>query len=138
MTENFIIVGGAIFALMGGGHALLSLADVFRPTQFTPIDDSVRLVMKSAGVRFTMGRANMWDAWLGFNISHGLGVFLFGAAVVWLGLHWRQVELARSTLILLLVIGIIYIFLSVRFWFFAPAVGSAVATACFVAALICS
>lgn len=119
---------------MGGGHALLSVVDVFRPTQFAPTDDSVRLAMKSTGVRLTKGRANMWDAWLGFNISHGFGVFLFGAAVAWLGLNLDSVEVARSVLLIPVVIGLVYFVLSVRFWFYAPAVGSAVATACFVAA----
>ena len=127
-------MGGAIFALMGAGHALLSVLDVLRPTQFTPTDDSVRLAMQATDVRFTRGRANMWNAWLGFNISHGLGAFLFGAAVGWLGLSWGQVEVARLALLLPVAIGLVYFVLSVRFWFYAPAVGSAVATACFLAA----
>jgi hypothetical protein len=134
MVSQLLIIGGAIFAFMGGGHALLSVVDVFRPTQFAPTDDSVRLAMKSTGVRLTRGRANMWDAWLGFNISHGVGVFLFGAAVGWLGLNMDHVEVARSALVIPVVIGLVYFVLSVRFWFYAPAVGSAVATACFVAA----
>ena len=135
MVSELVIIGGSIFALMGGGHALLTLLDVFRPTHFTPEDDSVRLAMRSTGVRFTRSRANMWDAWLGFNISHGLGVFLFGAAVVWIGLNPAAVEAARSVLFIPVVIGLIYFALSIRFWFYAPAVGSAFATACFLAAL---
>lgn len=134
MANHLLVIGGAIFALIGGGHALLSIADVFRPRQLSPMDDSVRLAMKSTGVRLTRGGANMWDAWLGFNISHGMGVFLFGAAVCWVGLTWNTVELARSILMLPVIIGLIYFVLSVRFWFYAPAVGSAIASACFVAA----
>lgn len=134
MVTVLVIIGGCSFALMGGGHALLSVIDVFRPTQFAPMDDSVRLAMKSTGVRFSGGRANMWEAWLGFNISHGLGMFLFGAAAAWLGLNLEHVEVARAALAIPVVIGLIYFLLSVRFWFYAPAVGSAVATACFVLA----
>jgi hypothetical protein len=127
-------MGGSIFAFMGGVHALLTVIDVFRPTHFAPMDDSVRLAMKSTGVRFTRGRAKMWDAWLGFNISHGVGLFLFGAAAAWFGLNIERVEVASSVLAIPVVIGLIYFVLSVRFWFYAPAAGSAVATACFVAA----
>jgi hypothetical protein len=134
MAGQLLLIGGSIFAFMGGGHALLSVADVFRPTQFTPMDDAVRLAMKSTGVRLSRGRANLWDAWLGFNISHGIGVFLFGAAAVWLGLNLERGDVARWMLVVLSSIGLIYFLLSVRFWFFAPAIGSAVATACFVAA----
>jgi hypothetical protein len=134
MVTVLVIIGGSIFAFMGGYHGLLSVVDVFRPTQFAPMDDSVRLAMTSTGVRFSGGRANMWDAWLGFNISHGLGMFLFGAAAVWLGWNLENVAVARSVLAIAVGIGLIYFILSVRFWFYAPAVGSAVATACFVAA----
>src|SRR5262245_57650141 len=134
MVSALLIIGGSIFAFMGGGHAALALVDVIRPTWFAPSDDAVRLAMKSTGVRLTGGRANMWDAWLGFNLSHGLGVFLFGAATGWLGLNIEHVAVARWVLALVVVIGLIYFLLSVRFWFFAPAVGSAIATTCFVAA----
>ena len=134
MVSQLLIIGGSIFAFMGGWHALLTVIDVLRPTRFAPMDDSVRLAMKSTGVRFSRGRANMWDAWLGFNISHGLGMFLFGAAAAWLGLNIEHVDVARSVLAIPVVIGLIYFLLSVRFWFYAPAVGSAVATACFMAA----
>jgi hypothetical protein len=134
MGSQLLIIGGSIFAFMGGVHGLLSVVDVFRPTQFAPIDDLARLAMKSTGVRFSGGRANMWEAWLGFNISHGLGMLLFGAAGVWLGLNLEHVEVERAVLAIPVGIGLIYFLLSVRFWFYAPAVGSAVATACFVAA----
>jgi hypothetical protein len=134
MASRFLIIGGAIFIVMGGMHGLLSIMDVFRPTQFAPEDDAVRLAMQSTGVRFSRGRANMWEAWRGFNISHSLGMALFGAAAVWLGLNIGHVELARGGLTTAVVIGLIYFFLSVRCWFWAPAVASAVATACFAAA----
>jgi hypothetical protein len=134
MASQFLIIGGSIFVLMGGMHGLLSVVDVFRPTQFAPIDDSVRLAMNSTGVRFARGRANMWEAWLGFNISHSLGMLLFGAAAVWLGLNMDHAEVARWGLAIPVSIGLIYFALSVRFWFYVPAVGFAVATGCFVAA----
>jgi hypothetical protein len=134
MVSLLLIIGGFIFTIMGVWHASLSVIDVFRPTQFAPMDDSVRLAMKSTGVRFSGGRANVWDAWLGFNISHGFGMILFGTAAIWLGLNLEHVEVARAVLAISVVIGLIYFLLSVRFWFYAPAVGSAVATVCFMAA----
>lgn len=134
MVSQLVIIGGSIFALMGVVHGLLAVVDVFRPTRFAPADDAVRLAMKSTGVRFSRGRANVWDAWLGFNISHGLGLLLFGAGAAWLGWSIEDVAITRSALTLLVGIGLIYFLLSVRFWFWAPAVGTAVATACFVAA----
>ena len=134
MTGQLLIAGGFVFVVMGGVHVLLSVVDVARPTQFTPTDDAVRLAMRSTTVRFSRARANLWEAWLGFNISHGLGMLLFGAAAAWLGFHADQIAPSRSVLAVPVAIGLVYFLLSVRFWFYAPAAGSGVATACFVAA----
>jgi hypothetical protein len=135
MISELIMIGGGIFAFMGLAHGLGTLLDVFRPTLFTPMDDSVRVGMRSTGVKFTGGRADMWNAWLGFNLSHSLGVLIFGAAAVWLGLNMDQVKVTSSMLVAPIVIGLIYLILSIRFWFFAPTIGSAVATGFFVVAL---
>ena len=135
MVEHLLVIGGSIVALMGAGHAVVTVIDVARPTQFTPIDDSVRESMKSTGLRFARGRTNMWDAWLGFNISHGLGVFIFGAVVIVLGSNClAPIELSKTVLLAPVVIGLIYFCLAVRFWFYLPAIGIAIATSCFMLA----
>ena len=134
MASLTLVIGGLIFVTMGIVHGLLAVVDVLRPTQFAPTDDSVRLAMRSTNVRFLRARANMWDAWLGFNISHGLGMFLFGSAAAWLGLNLEHVTVSSMALTIPVIIGLLYFLLSVRFWFYAPAVASAIATAFFLAA----
>ncbi|MBM4134512.1 MAG: hypothetical protein FJ245_12195 [Nitrospira sp.] len=134
MSKLLLICGGLVFVGMGLVHGLVSGADVLRPTQFTPVDDSVRLGMKSTTVRFLKARATVWDAWLGFNLSHSLGMLVFGAAAVWFGLNLERVPVSSAALAAPVVIGLLYLLLAVRFWFWAPAVSSAIATACFVAA----
>jgi hypothetical protein len=134
MSSLLLIIGGLVFFGMGLVHGLVSGADVLRPTQFAPVDDSVRLAMESTTVRFLGARANVWEAWLGFNLSHSLGMLIFGAASVWLGLNLERIQVSSAALAAPVVIGLIYLVLSVRFWFWAPAVSSAIATACFVAA----
>ena len=134
MASWAVITGGFIFAGLGVVHGILAVADSFRPSQFTPINDAVRLAMESTGVRFTRGRANMWDAWLGFNISHSLGMLIFGASGVWLGWNLETIGVPRFILLIPAGVALIYFLLSLRFWFYAPAIASAVATACFLAA----
>lgn len=134
MVGHMLIVGGVTFVGMGLVHGLFSIVDAYRPTQFTPVDDSVRLAMKSTTVRFLRVRANVWDAWLGFNISHSLGMFLFGCAAVCLGLNFERLELSKTALAIPVAIGLIYLLLSLRFWFWAPAVASTIATVCFAMA----
>jgi hypothetical protein len=133
MVSLALLIGGLIFVMMGVVHGVLAVIDVFQPTQFTPVDDSVRMAMKSTTVRFLRARANVWDAWLGFNISHGIGMVVFGSAVVWLGLNLQHVASVDIALAGPVIVGFIYLLLSVRFWFYAPAVASSVATAFFVA-----
>jgi len=134
MVGHALIIGGLIFVVMGVVHGLLAVIDVFRPTQFAPMDDSVRHAMRSTTVRFLRARANMWDAWLGFNISHGLGMFTFGSAAVWLGLNVEHFPVSSGALAIPVIIALTYFLLSIRFWFYAPAVASAIATALFAAA----
>ncbi|UCD84609.1 MAG: hypothetical protein JSU92_00015 [Deltaproteobacteria bacterium] len=134
MVEIFLIIGGSIIGLMGAVHAVITMIDVFRPTQFTPIDESLRDSMKSTGVCFSRNRLNMWDAWLGFNISHGLGVFTFGVTVIIFGNYLAQIELSKMLLFAPVIIGLIYFCISVRFWFYLPTIGITIATACFICA----
>jgi hypothetical protein len=134
MVELFLQVDGSIIALMGAGHAVVTMIDVFRPTQFAPIDDSVRDSMKSTGLRFARGRTSMWNAWLGFNISHGLGVLIFGVIVIVLGNYLILIEPPKMLLLAPVIIGFVYFYLAVRFWFYLPAIGVSLATVCFIAA----
>jgi hypothetical protein len=134
MADQLLILGGSLFALMGIVHGSVSFADVFRPAQFTPLDDSVREAMKSTGVRFARGRTSMWDAWLGFNLSHSAGLLIFGATTIWLGRNLTDLAPSQAVLAIPAGVGLIYLALAVRFWFFAPAIGFAAATVCFVAA----
>ncbi len=134
MVSQLFVLGGLVFIVMGLVHGLVSVIDVFRPTQFAPVDDAVRLAMKSTNVRFLQARANMWQAWLGFNLSPSLGMFIFGAVVVGLGLNLDLVKASSAALAMPAVIGFTYLILSLRFWFWAPTVAATIATACFVLA----
>src|SRR2546426_2324741 len=78
LARILFALGATPFAAFGLLHALGALADVRHPRWFTPRDDRVRSETAGTAMVFT-NRTDMWRAWLGFNISHGLGVFLFGA-----------------------------------------------------------
>ena len=134
MTGHLLITGGFLFVAMGLVHGLAALADVFRPARFTPVDDNVRLAMQSTNVRFLRARASIWNAWLGFNLSHGLGLLVFGAAAIGLGLGVDGLAPSRLLLAAPVAISLVYLVLALRFWFWAPSVLFALATAAFAAA----
>ena len=127
-------IAGGIIALMGSLHTLYTLLDLRKPRYFAPSDDSVRLAMQHATVRFARGRTSMWDGWLGFNISHGVGAIVFGVAAIYVPTIAPQ---SHRTLVLLALVAIstAYLITAIRFWFYKPIVGIALATLLFVAAL---
>jgi phosphoglycerol transferase MdoB-like AlkP superfamily enzyme len=121
--RTWFIAGAVVFMAAGGGHALAALVDVVRPTFFRPVDRSVIGSMETTTFRFRRMwpwaddvHPSMWRLWLGFNISHGLGVFAFS----------------------LLCLPLSYLALSLRFWFYVPAIATGTATVCFTVAAILS
>jgi hypothetical protein len=79
----------------------------------------------------------MWRAWLGFNVSHGIGVLFFGLVFVILAVS-DPALLSKVTLlpVLALAVSTSYLVLSVKYWFHIPAIGSGIGAVCFLAALI--
>jgi hypothetical protein len=134
VTAQFLALGGAIFVFLGTIHAIYSLVDVRSPRHFAPVDLKVVDAMKSTGVRLARGRTNMWDAWLGFSISHSLGAVFFGVVCVAAGFHLEALDLPKPVLLIPTVVGAMYFALAVRFWFREPAMGIGVATALLFAA----
>ena len=89
MAQILLTAAGTIILLMGTGHFVLTLRDVWKPTSFTPTEESVRFAMQGAQLRFSR-RINLWESWLGFNLSHSMGPIMFGVAI----LYAAQVHLA--------------------------------------------
>jgi hypothetical protein len=132
LSALFFLVGAALFALLGVAHGVLTLRDLHVPRRFTPIDDNLRRAMAETPLRFAP-QTTMWKAWLGFNLSHSLGLVIFGAFFG--GLALRDFGMVAESLFLRLgavVVSLLYVVLALRFWFWAPAVLSAVGTICFV------
>ncbi len=71
-------------------------------------------------------RTDMWLAWVGFNLSHSLGVVLFGVLVVLVGRSEAVFEVeGRVFLPLAVLVSTGYLALAVRFWFRTPILGCA-------------
>lgn len=133
-------VAGTVPLMLGGGlHAIAAVIDAFRPTYFTPIEPSVKPATEGTGIRlrrmFPGGsgmRPSMWNVWLGIHVSHGLGIFAFGLLCLLIAGHdfslvgsidgLRPMTIAFSAALLVL---------SLRFWFYGPALITSIATLCF-------
>src|SRR5438034_11573517 len=86
----FLILGGAVFAVLGGLHAIYTLLDLRHPRRLVPADPSVAHAMANSALRLSGGGTDMWRAWIGFNFSHSLGVLLFAALAIWAGTRARM------------------------------------------------
>lgn len=124
-------VGGAIFAALGALHGVLTLRDLSKPTAFTPTDPAVREAMRGARLALSR-RAGLWDAWLGFNLSHSLGLLVFGSATLALGLRHSD-RFAGGVQAAVLLVAAAYFVLALRFWFWGPALASGSALLCLLA-----
>jgi len=132
LNQLFFLVGAALFGLLGLAHGVLTLRDLHEPRSFTPADENVRRAMAEAPLRLAP-QTTIWNAWLGFNLSHSLGLVIFGALLGGLGFH--DFDVVAGNLFLRLsavVMGLIYVVLALRFWFRVPAVFAAAGTLCFV------
>ena len=135
MARYLYILGSIPFLLLGGLHFVYSLMDTVTPRKIVPRDRALIPQMEASALRIT-AETNVWRAWLGFNLSHGLGVFFFG--FVYLALAAQSFALLQAAPALLFaapVIAIVYLVLSVKYFFRVPAMGSAVGAVCFLAGL---
>src|SRR5260370_2560544 len=80
-----LILGGAVFGVLGGLHAIYTLLDLRHPRRLVPVDPSVAHAMANSAVRLSGGGTAMCRAWVGLNFSHSLGVLLFAALALWAG-----------------------------------------------------
>lgn len=137
--QILILTGAAIVLLLGVAHAVLTLQSRPSGGPLTPTDTTVTAAMQRPG---GLGLApdyetTLWRAWVGFNLSHAIGVIVaalvlavpviddFDAALDHPG--WLALAFALPPL---------YLILSIRHWFDAPTRGIAVATVLILAGTI--
>jgi hypothetical protein len=132
-----LILGGAVFGVLGVLHAIYTLLDLRNPRRLVPADPAVAQAMATSALRLSGGRTDMWRAWIGFNFSHSLGVLLVAGLAFWAGSRFNTLPVGVITPVLTL-IGSLYLVLALLYWFRVPAIGVAIGTSCFAAAWILS
>src|SRR5499425_1046170 len=137
MIAILLILGGAVFFLLGGSHAVYTLLDLRNPRWLVPVDPSVAKAMANTALRLSGGRTDMWRAWIGFNFSHSLGLLLLAALALWAGFRIKMLPVGIAMPALTL-IGCAYEVLALLYWFRFPAIGVAIGTCCFAAAWVLS
>jgi hypothetical protein len=139
-AEAWFVAGTIPPLVAGGGHLFLALVDTLRPAFFAPRDRGLIPALEGTRMRFGGSAApSMWRAWLGFNISHGLGAFTFGLLCLLIATDdfdlVKRIDAIRP---LTIAVSAAYLAMSLRFWFYIPTIAAATATACFSVAAVLS
>lgn len=144
-AQGWFIAGTLPFIVFGGLHAVATLIDTVRPTFFTPIDTSARPVLEGTGIRLVRmagggdTRPSVWRVWLGVHVSHGIGVFSFALLCLLIAAHdFALVEQIGAIRPLTVAFSAAYLALSLRFWFWGPALITGTSLVCFVVAAVLS
>ncbi len=144
-AQAWFTAGAIVFMVAGGGHALLTLLDTVRPTFFAPVKNSVKPVMEGTGIGFRRlfpgdaATPSMWRFWLGFNLSHSLGAVAFGLFCLLIaGYDFELVVRIDAIRPLTIAVSAAYFAIALRYWFYAVAIVTGAATACFTIATVLS
>ena len=132
IASKIFKAGACIFISLGIGHFSGTLVDMATPFLFTPVDIRVKKDMIASTMLIT-DRTSLWDAWMGFNLSHGFGVLIFGLAFLLLA-HKRFESIVSLKFVypLCIFVALVYFVLSLIFWFYLPAIGCFSGLMCFV------
>jgi len=135
--SRYLYLAGALpFLLLGTAHALATPRAPADAKGLSPFDPQLAEAMTRSTLRLTR-RTDMWRAWVGFNLSHSLGVLVFAASVILIG-RSRSVFDAQAHLFLpfAVVVAAVYLWLARRYWFKTPLLGCALSLVLFLASWI--
>jgi hypothetical protein len=128
-----LVAGSAAITLLLG---LIHLLYTFHGPKLLPRDRELQARMQQVSPVITR-ETTMWKAWVGFNVSHGYGLILYGAVYGYLALAHSDF-LFQS--VFLLSLGLIllfgYVFIAKRYFFRIPLQAVVLATFLYALALI--
>ena len=133
MPARVLMTASAAIILALG---VIHLIYTFWGPKLTPRDAALQASMREATLVITR-ETTLWKAWIGFNASHSFGAILFGLIYGYLALV-HPVFLFESRFLLAIGLCLLggYLVLGKLYWFSVPFTGIALASICYVAALI--
>jgi len=134
ISRILISASAAIILFFGSMH----LAYTFFTDQLTPVDGQLETAMKHVAAHIS-SETTMWKTGVGFNVSHSMGLILFGLIYGYLTLcRWDVLQKSIFLAGLGLVVLVSYVVLARVFWFSDPLIGASVATLLYVAGFVCA
>ncbi|MCH9680513.1 MAG: hypothetical protein K0V04_03685 [Deltaproteobacteria bacterium] len=138
-TPQLLVAAGAglLFAL-GVAHAGLTVRSSPSGGPMTPCDPDLRAVLtRVGGLGFAPDiRSTLWRAWVGFNLSHALGVMGLSAVAFVMAIASTVVFDDLCVTVAVLAVPTVYLLLSLRYWFAKPTKAIAVGTGLIYAGIV--
>lgn len=67
MIGVLLILGGAVFRVLGSLLVIYTLLDLRSPRRLVPVDPSVAQAIANSALRLSGGHTDMWRAWIGLT-----------------------------------------------------------------------
>lgn len=121
-----VVFGASILVFLGLVHAHFTLKSTPAGGPMTPVTPAVRAAMVQPG---GLGLAphiesSLWRAWVGFNLSHSLGVVAIGLGIALpAAIDLEQAASNPGWVVLAVAAPMTYLVLSMRYWFKNPTIG---------------
>ena len=133
LSRYIFLMGALPCVVLGIAHVLATPLTPAQSKGLSPRNSALRETMTRETALLSR-RLTLWQGWVGFNLSHSLGVLLFGAMVLLVGRSQASFQAQASVFLpLAVVVSGLYLLLGLRYWFRTPIVGIALSGACFVA-----
>lgn len=135
LSRYLFLAGAAPFVVLGALHALATPFATGDRKGLSPADPATAEAM--AGTRLLMTkRTDVWLCWVGFNLSHSLGAFAFGAFALVVGRSASSfASQAAFAAPLAVAVSGGFLAIGLRCWFRTPIAGCAFACGCFALSL---
>jgi hypothetical protein len=132
ISRYLFLTGALPFLVLGVMHAAFTPHGTAEAKPMSPRDAAFRDAMTRETVRLTR-RVTLWQGWVGFNLSHSLGVILLGAVVVLIGRSAASFAAEAAVFLpLAVLVAATYLAIGALYWFKTPVVWIAVSGACFL------
>lgn len=131
MTAALALAGSAIFLLLGIGHAVFTFQSTPERGPMMPTNPAISEAMQiPSGLGLAPDiRTTLYRAWIGFNLSHSLGIIaVAGVLIAQIGSDFGAAVDKAWFLVLVAVAPLAYLVLAIKFWFDQPRNAIAVAT----------
>jgi len=135
MTARILmLVSASIIFTLGVVHFVYT----FWGLKLTPRDPALQICMSQISPVITK-ETTMWRCWVGFNVSHSMGLILFGLVFGFLALAHSQF-LFRSPFLLVIGLAMLggFVVLCKLYFFSVPFAGTSISLACYIASIALS